>query len=292
MKPFLMLVALFNLMPQAKWGLFLAIFCCPVILIAQLDGDPCNAIRWEGGATWNVDSSIDDTPSGNDGIANMAPANGIIRCGSSAETQSNIQSTGIYDPSDFVVDIAGFSCVEPSTGVEVFPVNPTANQPVIWMNFDVRTLAGTFQVQINDNSGDVIAWALYYADSPTFGVTQNPTTGEYLSGDCSSLNLAACGVESANTWNTLPVPDFANVTNYYLVMWDQNADGNLAVNNFKARFGCGDASIELCSIMLDGVSAECNDDNTFTVSVNVSGINGQFVAYDANALQNPSDPIC
>ncbi|MDE0918006.1 MAG: DUF11 domain-containing protein, partial [Flavobacteriales bacterium] len=203
------------------------------------EGFSCNAIRWEGGSTWNVDSSIDDTPSGNDGIDNMAPANGIISCGSSAETQSNIQSTGCYDPGDFVIDLGGESCVEPSSGNEVFPANPTPSQPLIWLNFDVRSLAGTFQVQVNDNSGDNIAWALYHAGSPQEGVTLNTTTGEYLSGDCSNLTLTACGVESANTWNTLPVPNFTSVTNYYLVIWDQDGDGDLSVNNFKARFGCG-----------------------------------------------------
>ena len=263
-----------------------------VVIPCAGDANPCNAIRWEGGSTWNIDSSIDDTPSGNDGIPNMAPVNGIIRCGSSAETQSNIQSTGCYDTGDFDIDISGFSCVEPSSGLEVFPLNPTPGQPLIWMNFDVRALAGTFQVQINDNSGDNIAWALYYAGSPQEGVTLNPSTGEYLSGDCNDLTLAACGVESANTWNTLPVPDFLTVTNYYMVIWDQDADGDLGINNFKARYGCGDASVVLCNIALDGVETVCNGNGTYTVNVNVSGINGEYVAYDANALQNPSDPIC
>ena len=42
--------------------------------------------------------------------------------------------------------------------------------------------------------------------------------------------------KSSSTWNTLPVPNFSQTTNYYLAIWGQDADNNL-VNNFKARFG-------------------------------------------------------
>jgi uncharacterized repeat protein (TIGR01451 family) len=264
-----------------------------IIVPCAGDGNPCNGIRWEGGGTWNIDGTIDDSPNGNDGIPNQHDGiDGIIRCGSSAETQSNIQATGCYDPGDFVIDISGDPCVDPSDGSTVFPLNPTPGEPLIWLNFDVRAFAGTFEVQINDNSGDNIAWALYYAGSPTNGTTLNPLTGEYLSGDCNDLTKVACGVESSSTWNTLPVPEFSATTNYYLAIWDQDADGDLAINNFKGRFGCGDSDVILCNIELDDVETVCNDDGTYTVNVNVQGVNGEYVATDANAISSPSSPIC
>lgn len=260
------------------------LFASSTTLSAQCDG-PCTSFRWEGGASWNPDGTIDDAP-------NAGPINGIIRCGSSAETQSQLQATTTYDPADFIVDIAGFACVEPSTGNVVFPDNPTPGQPVVWMNFDVRPLAGTFQIQINDNSGDEVAWALFYSNVRTSGVTENPATGEMLSGDFSDLQLTACGVESANTWNTIPVPNFVEVTNYYIVIWDQQADGNISINNFKARFGCGESTVDYCNVDLEGVDVYCNPDGTYSVDVNIIGLNGQYRAVDSNALNSPSESIC
>ncbi len=253
---------------------------------------PCEAFRWEEGGTWNIDGTIDDTPNGGDGTQNMADANGVIRCGSSAETQSQLQPQGCYNASVFDIDVNSFTCVEPSSGNVVNPINPTHGEPLIWMNFDVRPNAGTFQIQINDNSGDEIAWALYSSDNPTSGVSLNGATGEYLSGNCSSVTLRACGVESSSTWNTLPLPNFTSVTNYYIAIWDQDADGDLSVNNFKARFGCGDSDIEICNIGLEDVSTTCNDDGTYSVIVDVIGLNGEYVATDGNSIEGTSDPIC
>ncbi|MDX1686175.1 MAG: hypothetical protein R3275_13135, partial [Saprospiraceae bacterium] len=79
---------------------------------------PCDcAQRWTGGATWNVDGTIDDTPNANDGIPNDPVEGGVIRCGSAAETQSNIKAEGCtYDSLTFPIDLSGVTCFSPSTG--------------------------------------------------------------------------------------------------------------------------------------------------------------------------------
>jgi hypothetical protein len=255
----------------------------------QGSGEPCMANRWTQGSSWNANGTINDAP-------NSGPINGIIRCANSAETQSNIQSNACYNSTEFPINLTGFDCIDPSTGNPVSVVNPTNGQPLIWLNFDVRAFGNDFQVQINDNAGDLIGWALYYNINPTTGTTLNPTTGQNLSGDLSCLPshyaLTACGVESSSTWNQIPVPEFDEVTNYYLAIWDQNADGNLAVNNFKARFGCGNSPVVLCNIDYVGKSTECNGDGTYSVFVDIIGVNGQYRAYDNNALNSPTPSVC
>ena len=104
-----------------------------------------------------------------------------------------------------------------------------------------------------------------------------------LSGDCNALSLVACGVESSNTFSTLPVPNFSQAANYYIAIWDQDADGSVALGNFKARYGCGDSDILLCNISAGTPIASCNQDNTYTLRIPIAGINGEFFAYDPNS---------
>ena len=265
-----------------SFALFLLLVACLGSVAAQTDG-PLGATRWTGGASWNPDGSVDDAP-------NSGPINGIIRCGSAAETQSQVESTGVYDPSVFEIVVPEGGCVEPSSGSGVTIDGPTEGEPMIWLNFDVRPNAGTYEIQINDNSGDVIAWALYASNSPSTGTSTSALTGEELSGDPSDLMFLTCGVESANTWNTLPVPNFAQATNCYLAIWDTQADGDVKVNNFKARFGCGDSDVELCVVDITDVQTTCVG-ATYAVDVTIAGINGYYQLSDPNALTIPSPSI-
>ena len=161
----------------------------------------------------------------------------------SAETQYQISpfNNAVYNSSAFQIDVEG-GVVNPSTGTIVAPDNPTNGQPIVWLNFDVRPYSGSFEVQINDNSGDNIGWALYVSEQNDAFTTYSEVAGDDLSGDCSDLTFVSCGVESSNTWNTIPVGNvnFLEPTNFYLAIWDQDADDDLIVNNFKARFGCRD----------------------------------------------------
>ncbi|WP_299275015.1 hypothetical protein [uncultured Psychroserpens sp.] len=256
-------------------------------IFAQTD-TPCEgAQRWTQGSTWLPDGSIDDAP-------NAAFPNGIIRCGSSAETQSQVMpyNNSVYNSSQFEIDISGIPCVDPSTQTTVFPANPTNGEPIIWLNFDVRAFAGSFEIQINDNSGDEIAWVLYSSNAHQAGTTLAANNQE-LSGDCGDLKRIACGVESSSTWNTIPIEgeDFLEPANLYLAIWDQGADGDLAVNNFKARFGCGDSDQVICSLGVEDPIVSCAENGTYSVSVPVNGANGQYTATDPNAISVSND-IC
>ncbi|MBT8196309.1 MAG: hypothetical protein KJO64_07765, partial [Bacteroidia bacterium] len=246
---------------------------------------PCNCTtRWTRGAHWNADGTINDN--------NNAPSPyGIINCGSSGQAQTKLKPVlgCTYDSIAFNIDVSTIDCFDPSTGSIVYPLNPTNGEPIIWLNFDVRPLAGYFQIQINDNSNDNIAWALYHSTVITNGVLANPNLAlsDSISGSCSSLSLVAGGVESSNTWNTLPVPNFVNTTNYYLAIWDQGADGHLWVNNFKARYGCGDAQIPnvLCFLETGNPYIQVYPtENIYSVKIPVTGINNELYAYDPNSI--------
>lgn len=234
---------------------------------AQSNG-PSSATRWLGGAAWLPDGSIDDS-------SNAGPIAGIIRCGSAAETQSQIDATALYDPAEFEIVVPSSGCVNPSSGEEMVVLPPTAGEPIIWLNFDVRAYSGVYEIQINDNSGDAIGWALYTSNSPTSSVSENLETGEWLSGDSEDLTVLACGVESSASWNALPVPQFNVPTNCYLAVWDQDADGDLSVSNFKARFGCGDSGVLLCSMMISDVTTTCVDGSVHA-EVLIEGVNGLY----------------
>lgn len=248
---------------------------------------PCEgAQRWTEGGHWNPDGSIVEQ-------GNVPLPRGIVRCGSAADTQSAVEPLygSIYSPSNFLIDVSTIPCYEPSSATQINVTNPTADQPLIWLNFDVRANAGSFQIQINDNAGDTIGWALFVSIEAQAGVDATNANGETLSGNCSNLTLVACGAESASTWNTLPVPTFSVPANYYLALWDQDADGEVKLNNFKARFGCGDADVLLCNLETGTPTTTCNTNGTYTVSVPIAGINGNYVGTDTNALA-PSAPVC
>jgi len=238
--------------------------------IAQVD-TPCEgAHRWVDGAAWNLDGTVDDN------VAQNVLPKGIVKCGSSAETQPSVGpfNNSIYNSASFNIDLSGDTCIDPSTGLTVTPLNPTDNEPIIWFNFDVRPQAGSFQIKINDNSGDTIAWALYLSNTHEAG-THLALNGQQLSGDCGDRVKVACGVESSNTCNTIPIngADFLEATNVYLAVWDQDADGDVEINNFKARFGCGDASFLTCSLTTSAPEEVCNNDGTYTVNIPIEGIN-------------------
>jgi hypothetical protein len=112
--------------------------------------------------------------------------------------------------------------------------NPVENQDIVWMNFDIRPYAGTFQYQITPGGGE-LGWALYVAGKQP-GVNSNG-----LSGNCSSLTYVKCGI-SATGWVTVEVPSFTEPANYYIAMWRNNGQ-NLTNQNvtFKGRYGCGEA---------------------------------------------------
>ncbi|MDH3244977.1 MAG: hypothetical protein OEM26_10205, partial [Saprospiraceae bacterium] len=253
-----------KLMLRAFCVVLLGLLTIPTQVWAQ---DPCEcAQRWTGGATWNVGGTIDDTPNAGDGIENQDPKGGIIRCGSAAETQSNIQpvsgSCSTYDPNTFdlqaystymdcidpaIVDIDGNP--DPATNFQL----PSEGDDIIWIQFDVRANVENYQFQIISN--DVLCWALFYLDAD--GDLANPDGQASSNPICNSSNFVfdRCGTNFPNQWNNLlfdtPSPD--EITNFYVAAWRKPGQSGKFNANFKARFGC-DVDLEnpTCAANNDG----------------------------------------
>lgn len=245
-------------------------------------GEPCDALRYTAGEGWAADSTITSTPSS--GIK------GIIACASAASAMSNIGPSTTYNPSTFSIDVSSSSCVDPSTLSPQVVANPTSGEPMVWLNFDVRAYAGTFQIQITDGNEN-LGWALYYAEPPFTYPALNPTTGEYTSGDCSDLTFWLCGTASSSNWNTVVMPQFRVAGAFYLAIWDQAADGSLNVGSFKTRNGCG-GDTNYGMVELGDIRTVCNGDGTYTVEQEVWGVYATLVATDPAAISSPSAQVC
>ncbi|MEY5043625.1 MAG: hypothetical protein RJA19_852, partial [Bacteroidota bacterium] len=203
---------------------------------------------------------------------------------------SNIIGNTTYDPAAFPIDVSTSSCVDPSTLLPQTIANPVSGQPLLWLNFDARAYAGTFQIQITDGNEN-LGWALYYAEPPFTYPTLNATTGEYISGDCDNLTFWMCGTASSSNWNTIVMPQFRVAGAFYIAIWDQAADGNMTVGAFKTRNGCGgDPTFGM--VELGDQRVLCNGDGTYTVEQEVWGINATLVASDPAALSSPSAQVC
>src|SRR5690606_21057748 len=158
---------------------------------------------------------------------------------------------------------------------------PVPNQDIIWLNFDIRSLAGSFQYQITPGNRE-LGWALFYSPAGQAGVNPpvSPNT-DSLSGQCANLVYVDCGI-SATGWVTFTVPNFDAPSNYYIAIWRNNGQNFSGQQNvtFKGRYGCGDAPVRLCILETDGITAICNSDGTYSVIVDVIGTNGTYVGVD------------
>lgn len=250
----------------------------PAWVLAQKD-TPCEcAQRWTRGGHWEANGTVNDA-------SNAPPPLGIVRCGSSAETMSNVKAKGcVYNSSQFQINPAG--CKNPDTRLPVSITPPAEGCPVIWLNFDQRPAAGSYQFQIV--SSETYSWALYYSSEH-----QNGIDASGLSGDCGSLIFFACG-NSFTGWATFATPAFLKATNLYIAIWKTSGCGTQSgfSVNFKARYGCGDADLVLCNLETAEPTLSCNSSNgTSTVSIPLFGINGNYQGYDPNATPATSNIV-
>ena len=259
--------------------LLLSLLCGQEFLHAQVG--PCDAIRWMGNGSdaWTGPGPFDILASGDEGI---------VGCGSAAATQSNIGPVGTYDPGTFAITFPGGGCFSPNTGNPTSVSLPSPGQDLIWIQFDVRSYAGSYDYQIVTN--DNIGWVLYAAT----GTPEQPMPGA-VPGNCSGGMMAiACGDDFNNTFATSPTPVFASTTNLYLVIWDQDNGNNFSVN-FKARYGCGDSDVVICNLQEMSTMTQCNIDGTYTVTTSVSGSNGNYAVTDntgqAVSIQTNPSPL-
>ncbi|MEW5676462.1 HYR domain-containing protein [Flavobacterium enshiense] len=257
-------------------------------------GTPCTAHRWFAGDGWRNES----TPSVWEPIVLSAPSlqpKGIVRCASSAETESQLEAfKGTYHEADNPnIDGLPFPLTDCfSMTTETFGntlSRPTEGEEIVWLNFDIRPLAGTYQFQIVTNQN--VGFVLFYVDPASAGPISGEDIGASypsgLSGDCTDLEFSdikiagishpACGF-SGNGWTTITVPSFTRPTNYYLAMWmaDENVTAFPGSMNlvYKSRFGCGGATCTLEHMDTDVV---CNGDGTsYTACVEYGGSEGRW----------------
>ncbi|RYZ51134.1 MAG: hypothetical protein EOO14_18385, partial [Chitinophagaceae bacterium] len=260
--------------------------------VSQAQG-PCNAHRYDAGDGWRFNAAANRWEAV--GISGQTQPQGIVSCGNSAETENNLQAyQGNYDPSLFTVSVPG-DCNFPS---------PSAGQKMIWFNFDIRPLAGTFQFQLESSggAGQGVRWAVYYADDahsgPPGGTFPNEASypsattggsgpGNGLSGNCANqtLTYADCGT-SFTGWETLTVPSFTKPTNYYLAIWADNGQEIVTNVIFKSRYGCGGST---CALQKSGADQlTCNPDGTYTVCATFDGSAGKWALQDNASVKASS----
>jgi hypothetical protein len=217
-------------------------------------GSPATAHRWYAGDGWRQNTTDNTQTNMWEPLVFASPnlqPKGIVRCASSAETESGLTAVkGTYHAADYTILASDFhACFNQQTETRDASVNaPTEGEDIVWFNFDIRPLAGTYQFQIVSN--ETLGWALYYVDTafaqPTAAHgatgTSYPLPLGTPSGDPAHLVYADCGI-SGNGWSTITVPSFTLPTNYYLAMWlnDPTASefpGSMNLT-YKSRYGCG-----------------------------------------------------
>ncbi len=253
--------------------IILAAFLLSFSVMAQSPCSDC-IVRWDAGAGWEANGAINESPATGD------PA-GIVACASAAATQSNIGPSCTYDASMFDLP-ALTNCINPDTGEGVALTLPVDGQPITWFQFDVRPNAGAFDFQVIGGP-DNIGWALFYSNKPT---TEYNTNG--LTGDCGDLTYDICG-SNFNGWAGDPfiTPTINKATNYYIMVWDQDATtkGGDFSFNFKARYGCGELT-DPCSVSITSEPEfDCDEvANTYTVSYQFTAANGDFAIVDNTGM--------
>ncbi|WP_185963458.1 SprB repeat-containing protein, partial [Flavobacterium gawalongense] len=252
---------------------------------AQSGQGPCNAFRYDSGDGWRFVSGKWQAvkPTGSD-----TEARGIITCGSSASTINNLQDKGKIGQDGSVFDFPDLDIINCG--------KPTDGQDVVWLNFDIRTYAGSFSFQLGTPDQ---RWALYYVNTANTKPTAltpgtfYPATPTGLSGSCDTADLIyagglifdGCGAGTTAGWETITVPAFADPTNYYIAIW--NADGSDITDNliFKARYGCGGSS---CALQKDGADElNCVSDG-YEVCATFLGSAGKWKVVDNATLKAKS----
>ncbi|UOK43613.1 MULTISPECIES: HYR domain-containing protein [Flavobacterium] len=271
-------------------------------LVLEPASTPCLAHRWDAGDGWRGTGNTPDvvwtptvTPQPSD------QPKGIVRCASSAETESQLEVfKGTYDASQnsFLANaLPQTDCFSMKTEVFGNPLSdPTPGEEIVWFNFDIRPLAGTYQFQIVTNEN--VGFALFYVDPdfaqpvPGTGGAEYPP-GQYPSagsGDCTRLVFStidisgvshpACGF-SGNGWTTITVPSFKKPTNYYLAMWMADASATTFPNSmnlvYKSRFGCGGAT---CTLQHLETQVACSGNNAYTACLTYGGSAGRWFFAD------------
>ncbi|ULQ58047.1 SprB repeat-containing protein [Flavihumibacter rivuli] len=283
---------------RSGWIAFLTIltlFLTPQLVSGQA-ATPCNAIRWDAGDGWRYNTTLNKWEAVAQSGQNLPQ--GVVACASAAATQSGLQAfqkTYTTIPGLFPSLTNCFNMGGGGNGVRGVNVTGPANgDGMVWLNFDIRPFAGTYQFQIVSNQS--LAYALFYVNTSKAGPpSTNTSTGKYplvgdadnsknLSGDCADLVYADCGL-TGNGWSTITVPSFAKSTNYYIAIWDPTAGAQTIPNNanliYKARYGCGGSTCTLEKSGSDIISCNSSTPSTsYTVCADYLGSAGAWQVVD------------
>jgi len=122
-----------NFFPKILALCFFPIIFFNSLQVSAQSDTPCEcSSRWEEGGHWNPDGTINES-------GNIPSPQGIIRCGNSADTQSNVSScvspgaasnincdeNCVYDSNSFEIDLSGITCFDPNNP----GVDPGVNAP-------------------------------------------------------------------------------------------------------------------------------------------------------------------
>src|SRR6476620_5732701 len=105
---------------------------------------PCAAHRWNSGEAWFKDPTTGKW-TGIPATGQTQPQ-GVVGCASAAATESGLQAyKGTYNPADFTITPTGdcFDMNGNKFGASLAPPDP--GEDIVWFNFDIRPLAGTYQ---------------------------------------------------------------------------------------------------------------------------------------------------
>ena len=258
---------------------------------------PCFASqRYNVGSRWIEGGAIDDT----------AVDGGIVKCGAQSTTMTVAPATESYDPNLFEIELRGTSYYDPYQKYMVTPDAPTVGEDIVWINFDVRAFVSSFELLLEDD--EHLAWALYKSNVHTAGTSIfNPAEGNgvdapmQLSGDCSSLSLIRSGIAS-EMWHTIMVnPHHLDTpNNYYIAIWDRSdnvnvGDGPLGgvISKFSTRMGCEETDHCSAPVVSQSPSFVDNKNGTYTIVIDVQGINGEYAAIDKTGKATfISDNVC
>lgn len=254
---------------------------------------PCLASqRFNAGSSWMADGSIDDT----------ATTGGIVTCGSEGDFMTLEAPSYSYDPSNFEIGFNNNNYYNPQTGYLTTPNLPQVGEDIIWVNFDVRALASSFQLFLDDDED--LAWALYLSNSHGEGTNIQSATSEHsipLSGNCSSLTFIRSGL-SSEFWQSIIVDqaDISIPKNYYLAIWDNSSnvhigDGpnGLVINGFGTRMGCENTDDCIAPVLLSSPRITDLRNETYSVNIEVAGLNGTLEAIDLTGKAlSISSPVC
>ena len=267
---------------------------------------PCTAHRWFAGDGWRQNTADNTVVNKWEAIVQSSPnlqPKGIVRCASSAETESGLEAfKGTYDIASNPISavLPKTDCFSMNTGTFGNTVTaPTQGEEIVWLNFDIRPFAGTYQFQIVTNEN--VGFVLFYVDpadaKPIDGVTTGttyPVPNDGISGNCNNLKFStidiggvahpACGL-SGNGWTTITVPSFKKPTNYYLAMWMADPAVTAFPNSmnliYKSRYGCGGST---CTLQNQAKKVTCNNNGTYSVCLNYGGSAGRWAIKDETGL--------